>query len=378
MASVMSADMQNTDKVVIFIEDCRAMGLPPALPDVCSGDYMFTVNIDGEIVYGLGAIKGVGEGPIEAIVKARNDGAGEFKDFFDFCKRVGAKKLNKRVLEALVRSGALDKLGADRAVLWAAIGDALRSADQSERNQSSGIFDLFGEVELEQPRDPYEDYQSVRRWSDKERLKGEKETLGLYLTGHPIDEYEKELSRFVSKKIVDLQPARGRQQKIAGLIVDQRVKKTKRGDSLCFLTLDDRSARIDITVYGELYEQTREWAVKDTIVIMEGEVIQDDYSGGLKVRCNKLSSIPDARIQYAQAVKVKTDNKMLTGRNLKQFEEVLHTFKFQEGLPVTVEYYRNDACGTVKLGDSCRVNPSDELILALKDHFGDESIILEY
>lgn len=378
MASVMSADMQNTDKVVIFIEDCRAMGLPPALPDVCSGDYMFTVNPDGEIVYGLGAIKGVGEGPIEAIVKARNDGAGDFKDFFDFCKRVGAKKLNKRVLEALVRSGALDKLGADRAVLWAAIGDALRSADQSERNQSSGIFDLFGDVELEQPRDPYEDYQSVRRWSDKERLKGEKETLGLYLTGHPIDEYEKELSRFVSKKIVDLQPARGRQQKIAGLIVDQRVKKTKRGDSLCFLTLDDRSARIDITVYGELYEQTREWAVKDTIVIMEGEVIQDDYSGGLKVRCNKLSSIPDARIQYAQAVRVKSDNKMLTGRNLKQFEEVLHTFKFQEGLPVMVEYYRDDASGTVKLGDSCRVNPSDELILALKDHFGDESIILEY
>ncbi|SFF99520.1 DNA polymerase III subunit alpha [Neptunomonas qingdaonensis] len=378
MASVMSADMQNTDKVVIFIEDCRAMGLPPALPDVCSGDYMFTVNAEGQIVYGLGAIKGVGEGPIEAIVKARNDGAGDFKDFFDFCKRVGAKKLNKRVLEALVRSGALDKLGPDRSVLWAAIGDALRAADQSERNQDSGIFDLFGEVESEQPRDPFEEYLNVRRWSDKERLKGEKDTLGLYLTGHPIDEYEKELSRFVSKKIVDLQPARGRQQKIAGLIVDQRVKKTKRGDSLCFLTLDDRSARIDITVYGELYEQTRDWAVKDTIVIMEGEVTQDDYSGGLKVRCNKLSSIPQARVQYAQIVKVKTAEKMLSARHLKQFEGVLQTYRSAEGLPVAVEYCRDDASGVVKLGDSWRVNPSDELILALKDHFGDESIILEY
>ncbi len=378
MASVMSADMQNTDKVVIFIEDCRAMGLPPALPDVCSGDYMFTVNTDGQIVYGLGAIKGVGEGPIEAIVKARGDGEGDFKDFFDFCKRVGSKKLNKRVLEALVRSGALDKLGPDRAVLWAAIGDALRSADQNERNQDSGVFDLFGEVESEQPRDPYEDYLGVRRWSDKERLKGEKDTLGLYLTGHPIDEYEKELSRFVSKKIVDLQPARGRQQKIAGLIVDLRVKKTKRGDSLCFLTLDDRSARIDITVYGELYEQTRDWAVKDTIVIMEGEVTQDDYSGGLKVRCNKLSSIPQTRQQYAQVVRVKTDEKMLSARQVKQFESVLQSYRLEEGLPVAVEYYRNDAAGMIKLGDGWRVNPSDELILALKDHFGDESIMLEY
>ncbi|SIS45898.1 DNA polymerase III subunit alpha [Neptunomonas antarctica] len=378
MASVLSADMQNTDKVVIFIEDCRSMGLPPALPDVCSSEYMFTVNEEGQILYGLGAIKGVGEGAIEAIVSARNDGAGDFKDFFDFCKRVGAKKLNKRVLDALVRSGALDKLGPDRAILWAAIGDALRTADQSERNQSAGIFDLFGEVEAEAPRDPFDDYRGVRSWSDKERLKGEKDTLGLYLTGHPIDEYEKELSQFVSKKIVDLQPARGRQQKIAGLIVDQRVKKTKRGDNLCFLTLDDRSARIDITLYGEVYEQTREWAVKDTIVIMEGEVVQDDYSGGLKVRCNKLTNIPQARAQYAKLFKIKSDDKMLSGRNLKPFEEILKTYSMPEGLPVVVEYQREDAAGVVRLGRDWTVNPSDDFILALKDHFGDESITLEY
>ncbi len=378
MAAVMSSDMQNTEKVVIFIEECRKMGLAPASPDVCSGEYMFTVNEQGEIVYGLGAIKGVGEGPIEAIVKARQDGLGEFKDIFDFCERVGAKKLNKRVLEALVRSGALDKLGPHRAVLWEAISAALQAADQSARNQDAGIFDLFGEVEAEAPRDKFEDFKEVRRWSDKERLTGEKDTLGLYLTGHPIDEYEKELKNFVSKKIVDLQPMRGKQQRIAGLIVDQRVKKTKRGDSLCFLTLDDRSARIDITLYGEIYDQTREWAVKDTIVIMEGEVTSDDYSGGLKVRCSKLSSIPMARRQYAKSLKVSSDSVLLVARKAAEFKDILINHRAEEGLMLSVNYQRSDVAGSVTLGDKWRIDATDELILALKCHFGDESVRIEY
>ncbi len=378
MAAVISADMQNTDKVVIFIEECRNMGIAPSPPDVCSGDYMFTVNEAGEIVYGLGAIKGVGEGPIDAIVKARQDGEGDFKDIFDFCKRVGPKNLNKRVLEALVRAGALDKLGAERAVLWAAIGDAFQAAGQSARNEDAGMFDLFGEVEAEAPRDPYEYYKHVRPWTDKERLRGEKETLGLYLTGHPIDEYERELKKFVSQKIVSLQPARGKQQKIVGLIVDQRVKKTKRGDSLCFLTLDDRTARIDVTVYGELYDQTREWAVKDTIVIMEGEVTQDDYSGGLKVRCNKLISIPMARAQYASSVAVQANATSLTGRRLSEFKTLLKTYQSQEGLPVTIHYQREDAAGPVRLGDQYRVEGSDELLIAFKEHFGFDQVKIDY
>jgi DNA polymerase-3 subunit alpha len=378
MAAVMSSDMQNTDKVVIFIEECRNMGLPPVPPDVCAGEYMFTVNDEGHIVYGLGAIKGVGEGPIDAIVQARQDGQGDFKDLFDFCERVGPKNLNKRVLEALVRSGALDKLGPNRAVLWDAISDALKAAGQSASNQDAGMFDLFGEVEAETERDPYEDYLDARPWTDKERLKGEKDTLGLYLTGHPIDEYERELKRVVSKKIVELQPARGKQQKIAGLIVDQRVKKTKRGDSLCFLTLDDRSARIDVTVYGELYDQSRDWAVKDTIVVMEGEVTQDDYSGGLKVRCNKLLSVPMVRAQYASNVLVKADAQPLTGRRLNAFTDLLQQYKSKEGLPLTLRFTRDDAEGEVQFGPQWNVAASDDLIIALKEHFGFDNVQIRY
>ncbi|MGB0466152.1 MAG: DNA polymerase III subunit alpha [Pontibacterium sp.] len=377
MAAVLSSDMQTTDKVVIFVEECRQMGIPPALPDVNSGDFMFTVNDEGVIIYGLGAIKGVGEGPVEAIVAARQQG-GPFKDLFDFAERVGAKKLNKRVLEALVRSGALDNLGTHRAALWAAIPDALKASDQSARNQDAGMFDLFGEVEAEQPGDPYEKYRHQRAWTDKERLKGELDTLGLYLTGHPIDEYEKEFKNFISKKIVEVQPSRGVSQKMAGLVVDLRLKKTKKGDPICFVTLDDRTARIDITLYGETYEQSRHLINKDAMLIIEGEVAEDHYSGGIKVKGNNVLDIPQARAQYAKSVEVFCTTAQLTGRRLKQLADTLGAFQGNETVPVTLRYQRDDAQASLKLGDQWAVQASDELLIKLMDQFGSDAVSLRY
>jgi DNA polymerase-3 subunit alpha len=377
MAAVMSSDMQNTDKVVIFIEECRNMGIPPALPNVNTGEYMFTVNDEGVIVYGLGAIKGVGEGPIEAIVEARSEG-GPFNDLFDFCERVGAKKLNKRVLEALVRSGAVDCLGAERAVLWEVIPDALKAADQSAKNQDAGMFDLFGEVEAESDACSYEDYKNVRPWTDKERLAGEKDTLGLYLTGHPIDEYESELKHFISKRIVELQPARGQSQKMAGLVVDLRLKKTKKGENLCFVTLDDRSARIDVTLFGDTYDAVRNIVVKDAVLVVEGEVAEDHYSGGLKVRVSKVLSIPQARAQYASGVQVVCDSSQLGQRSLKELETLLHAHEGDGSLPVKLRYQRSDAAATIVLGEQWQVQANDELLIALMEKFGHESVSLTY
>ena len=378
MAAVISSDMQNTDKVVIFIEECRNMKLPLALPSVQTGEFKFTVDDEGTIIYGLGAIKGVGEGPIEAIIEARNDGQGDFVDLFDFCARVGAKKLNKRVLEALVRSGALDGMGPSRAVMWAAIGDALKAADQSARNQDAGMFDLFGDVEVEQQRDPFAEFHSVRNWTDKERLNGERDTLGLYLTGHPIDEYERELKHFINKRIVELTPARGSQQKMAGLIVDMRLKKTKKGDNLCFLTLDDRSARIDVTLYGETYDASRDIARKDLVVVVEGEVANDDYSGGMKVRGNKLSSIPQAREQFAERVEVRCAESDFTGRRQQAFADLLKRFAKSSGVPIALDYSNSEARGRLLLGDQWRVEASDEMMIALKEMFGESAVKLVY
>ncbi len=221
MAAVLSADMDNTDKVVILVEECRNMKLRIMAPDVNQSEYKFTVNAEGHVVYGLGAIKGVGEGPVEAIVAAR--GERPFTDLFDFCARMDLKRINKRTLDALLRSGALDRLGPyfseqfdeyqagidrNRAVLLAAMDEAIQTADQAARNRESGHMDLFGEMFAEEDVDLYAQYRNARELSLKERLKGEKETLGLYLTGHPIDEYEGEVRRFARQRIIDLRPAR--------------------------------------------------------------------------------------------------------------------------------------------------------------------------
>ncbi len=379
MAAVLSSDMQNTDKVVIFIEECRTMKLPLVLPDVNWGEYMFTVNDKGEIVYGLGAIKGVGEGPIEAIVDARSQG-GHFKDIFDFCKRVGSKKLNKRVLEALVRSGALDHLGPDRAQLWASIGEALKAADQAERNQSAGMFDLFGDVEAEEPRDPYADYMKLRNWTDKERLQGEKDTLGLYVTGHPIDEYESELPNFISRRIVELVPQRGQQQKMLGLVVDVRVKKTKKGDSLCFVTLDDRTSRIEVSLFGEAYDEYRGMLNKDAILLIEGEISIDSYSGTdkLKVRGNKVTDIAQCRARYGRHIEIDCQETQLKERQLKAFGELLTAHKGSVEMPVALRYRSNNASATLCLGEAWQVQPSDDLLIKLKDQFGGDAVRIRY
>ncbi|MBS98219.1 MAG: DNA polymerase III subunit alpha [Oceanospirillaceae bacterium] len=377
MAAVMSSDMQNTDKVVIFIEECRQMGLTVCLPNVNSGEYMFTVNDADEVVYGLGAIKGVGEGPVEAIVQARRDGP--FEDLFDFTKRVGTKRLNKRVLEALVRCGALDGLGAHRAVLWEAIPAALKAADQEAHNQDAGIFDLFGEMEAQAESDPYENYRGAREWSDKERLQGEKETLGLYVTGHPIDEYEPELKHFVRKKLVEIQPARGQAQKLAGLVVDMRMKKTKKGDNLCFLTLDDRSARMEVTLFGDAYDAAKGLINKDAVLVVEGEVAQDDYNGGLKVRGNKVFSMADARALYASHLEVDCESSQFKRNTLKALADTLAAERTDEsGLPVVLSYKRDDAQGPLRLGDDWRIRASDELIIALKEQFGNDRVRLRF
>ncbi len=378
MAAVLSSDMQNTDKVVIFIEECRQIGLTVRLPNVNDSDYMFTVNDADEVVYGLGAVKGVGEGPVGAIMQARQEG-GPFKDLFDFCERVGAGRLNKRVLEALVRCGALDSLGPSRAILWEAIPSALKAADQSARNADAGMMDMFGEVEAESPGDPYAEFGKARDWTDKERLQGEKDTLGLYVTGHPIDEYESELKRLVSRKLVELQPNRGATQKMAGLVVDMRLKKTKKGDTLCFLTLDDRSARMDITLFGDVFDAARPLINKDAVLVVEGEVAQDDYNGGLKVRASKVMSMAQVRVSAARCVEIRCDRNQLGRQQMKQLGDTLKQHRsVLLKLPVALNYQREDAAARLWLDESWAVDPGDDLLLQLKSQFGNDNVSLCY
>lgn len=384
LAATMSADMEKTDKVVTFIEECRSMKLNLLPPDVNSGGFQFTVDDDNNIIYGLGAIKGLGEGPIENIIAARDSG-GPFKDLFDFCARVDSRKVNKRALDAIIRSGAADNLGpgqdldVDRAMMYAALGEAVKAAEQSKANSNAGMVDLFGDVvpSAGEGGDVYSDFRGCRVWSIKDRLNGEKDTLGLYLTGHPIEEYQRELKHFVSSRISDLRPERKQTQRIAGLVVAFRVMKTKRGDNMAFATLDDRSGRIEIAVFSDVYDKYRDKLVKDALIVVEGEVSFDDYSGALKVRVEAVRTLADARMELAKGLQIRLNAAELNQNFAKRFATTLEPYR--AGVcPVSIEYLRSDASGMVTLGPEWSVRPEDELLQQLRESFGKEAVQLLY
>ncbi len=383
MAAVMSSDMQNTDKVVTFIEECRSMKLAVMPPDVNSGDYLFGVNDEDQIIYGLGAIKGVGEGPIAGIVAARKEG-GPFKDLFDFCQRIDSKKVNKRCLEALVRSGALDSLGPcpgmeelnrNRSILDTCMEGAVKAADQSARSAAGGLEDLFGGLAPAEDENPYEKYMAAREWPDKERLRGEKETLGLYLTGHPIDEYEQEIRHFVRNRISDLQPARDNVN-IAGLIVNMRVMKSKRGDKMGFVTLDDRSGRIEVSVFSETFLKHQHLLVKDNLIVIEGEVSFDDYSGSLKANARRVLSLVEARSQYVKELEVGMDTADCRGQFVNELQRMLG--EHAGSTPVAIQFEKEDARGRIQLGEQWAISPGDELVQLLRDRYGKDRVKVLY
>ncbi|WP_096087567.1 DNA polymerase III subunit alpha [Agaribacterium haliotis] len=382
MAATMSSDMDKTDKVVTFIEECRNMKLNLLPPDVNRGEFHFTVDDSNNIIYGLGAIKGLGEGPIESILEARNSG-GPFKDLFDFCDRVDLRKVNKRALEALVRSGAVDKLGSgaeldyDRALMNDAIPEAVKAAEQSAANASAGMMDLFGEVVpgADADSDPYAEFKRVHPWSIKERLNGERDTLGLYLTGHPIDEYDAELKYFVSSRLVELKADKNRQT-VCGLVVAFRVMKTKRGDSMAFVTLDDRTARLEVAVFSDTYNENREKLRKDALLVIEGQVSRDDYNGGLKMRADAIKEFAEARQNKVRALELQLHGAKLGPAYAKELGACLQTYA--GACPVKVRYHHADASVELELGQNWAVDASDECMHNLRALYGSQAVSLRY
>jgi len=374
MSAVLSSDMDNTDKVVMLIDECRTMKLKVLPPNVNTCEYKFKSNGENEIFYGLGAIKGVGEGALESVIKERSEN-GLFSDIFDFCRRIDARKLNRRVLEALIRAGALDGLGVNRATLMSSLSLALQSAEQYLKDQARGQNDMFG--------GPAEEAQIVtveeqEDWTEKERLEAEKETLGLYLTGHPIAQYEKELSRFISTRLANVQPSRNKQeQTVAGLVVALQTRNTKSGGRIGFMTLDDRSGRLEVAAFTDVYAQFQDLIGKDRLLVIKGQVAEDDYSGGLRLRATHIYDIDQARENYARQLLISLPEEKAGNGFIDSLEQILVPYKNGQ-CPVCLDYQRSDASTRLLLGEEWRIRPTDDLLYNLRKLVGDEQVKLLY
>jgi DNA polymerase-3 subunit alpha len=396
MAAVLSADMDNTDKVVGLIEDCNEQGVNVLPPDINKSIYQFSVPDEKSVLYGLGALKGVGEGALEGII-AERDANGEFEDLYDFCRRSDTRKVNRRVMEALIKAGAMDSLGPNRASLIASLSNAVQLAEQNQKNETIGQDDMFGSSD-EPDTHANVHIVEVEDWDDETRLSNEKETLGLYLTGHPISRYEQELRRFTEcrfSKVPDLVPEgekgggyggyRKKDRKqycLAGLLIGMRVRKTKTGSKIVTGVLDDRTARVEVVLYEDVYEQYSNSLVKDKVCVVVGSVSYDDFNAAYSINANTIYTMTQAREKFARGLQIKFDRSKANGswsdsNVTQQLTEVLQTYR-EGNCPVNIAYNSGSELSQYVLGEEWNVVPSDELLTRLDKVFGQEYIEIMY
>jgi len=375
LAAAMSADMDNTDKIVTLVNDAKEQGLSILPPNINKGFYHFTIEGEKTIIYGLGAIKGVGEAAIESIVEYREKN-GAYKDLYQFCIGVVSKKVNRRVLEALIKAGALDCFGSHRAELMVNLDEATKSAEQAERDLQAGQDDMFGgPVGLTQTTS---DMKRVNPWPDNHLLQAEKEILGLYLSGHPFNQYKKELSVYLRNTLANLEiTPRGRSVLIAGLISAVRIINTKSGSRIVLVTLDDDTGQFVINVNQELYQQYASFLIKDRILIVEGEISFNEYQQQLTMRSKQLWDITAFRESRVKFINLFIEQGFVSedfGVKLRQ-----QIAPYVGGTcPISIQFKTQDAKAVLDLGSTWRVSPSDELMYRLEDLVGKGKVSCVY
>jgi DNA polymerase-3 subunit alpha len=387
MASTMTSEMVNTDKVHFFYQDTLQQGIAILPPDINSSQYRFTPVDEKTIAYGLGAVKGTGEAAVENIVLARQDGP--FKDLFDFCHRMDKRIVNRRAIEALIRAGAFDGINDHRHQLIASLDAALGSAEQKARaaNQNS----LFGDDESQAMPVQMAD---VPRWKMREQLQQEKTALGFYLSGHPYQEFAEELSNFVSLILADVTPDvlpapssgngtygggggrrnNAKQLVLAGMVSGVRILQTRRG-KMAVVTLDDGSAQLEMTVFNELYDANRPWIRDDELLVVRGKASLDDYSGNMRVTAEELFDFASARAVFAKRLDIfcSMDDKL----RVPQLAELLKPYCGGQ-CPVQINYRNLIGSAPLRLGDAWQVTLPEELLENLRTLCGEPNVKVVY
>ncbi len=382
MASVLSTDMDHTDKIVTLIDECHQLGLTVEPPDVNESEHAFNVAGPGRLRYGLGAIKGVGQAAVQAIIHERQIG-GRFASLTSLCARLDLQRVNRRTIEALIRAGALDSIGPNRATLLQRLGRALGRAEQSARAAAAGQEDLFGISVTPSPVAGLEDEgDELPDWSAAERLAGERDTLGLFLTGHPVDEVAADLAALTTTRIGELaadRPVEGersygasrRDIVVGGLIVDMR----RRGNRVSLL-LDDRSGRLEVTLFEETYQQCRHLVAKDAIVLAEGSLRFDDFIDDWRLTARRVVDLDQAMAERARRVLLRCENPA-GGGFVAELKHALEPFRGGR-CAVTMVYRSPAAAARLQLGEHWRIRPSLELLHRLASLVGPGNVHMDY
>jgi DNA polymerase-3 subunit alpha len=378
MAAVLTADSDNTDRLVVLKDELKRMGIVLEPPDVNGSVLPFTVAGPRRISYGLGALKGIGPSAVEAIV-AERAAHGAYTSLVDLCRRVDLQKINRRVLEALAKSGALDSFGANRATLMNGIPNALQAAERSVHAQAAGQTMLFGGVERDDTLEHV--LTPVREWSKRERLEGERESLGLYLTGHPFDDFAEHCKYFTNGAIAKVLqglpssalPYHVRKEAIlAGVVVDVR----RRGNRVSII-LDDDTERIEVTMFDEVFAQAKRVVAKHAVLIAEGQLRYDDFINGWRLTAKRIRSADDAIEEYARRLTIRWPSDATGPEFVRELQRILKPFT-RGRCEVSLEYRRNGAEASLTLGEAWSVRVTRELRDQLTRLLGDDRYLIHY
>ncbi|MCP4952618.1 MAG: hypothetical protein GY922_12320 [Proteobacteria bacterium] len=374
MSAALSADMEHTDKVVILINEAKALGLSIQPPDINQGSLKFAVDSDGSIIYGLGAIKGVGEKALENILDERSRN-GAFTDLMSFCRRVDSQKVNKKTFEALICAGALDSFGSARSQLFGQLPQAMEAAGQHIANLSSGQNDMFGLPLTEETVSLKSGFQT---WTARKALEMERHSLGFYLTGHPMAHHQSEISQLVSESIEKTRPTPERLVTLSGLVQGLRTFQNRRGETMAFFQLDDGTGFADVSVFPDIYGQFRSALSSNGIVLTRGLTGVDDRSGLLSLKIEGIWTLKEARERALTSLSVSLPQGVAGAKMIKDLQGMLRPY-VPGPTNINIEYLNQEGDSlSMSLGDQWRVQPDEDLIESLLTFAGESGVKFLY
>ena len=321
MSATLTCEMGDTDKIVEYMDECRQMGIEVVPPDINESGRGFDIVGDRTIRFGLGAVKGVGDKAIESIIDARKKGP--FKSLFDFCERVDLRSVNKSVVEALIKCGAFDSAGANRPTLIGEVDRALKIGSAAQNARLSGQMSLFGGASAVQA--PSDKLDELPDWSDAEKFRNEKETVGLYLTGHPLAQYQELLDTFSSIDITDLRHLDDKQDVVVGGLVghvSKMVTKSGRyaGQSMAKFVLEGMEGLCSCVIFSEPYARYSEYVKEDRPIFVAGKVDLSGNSPG--IRAEELVPMKSVREKFTSELHVRLDREQAEGAAAAALQKV--------------------------------------------------------
>ena len=369
MASLLTSEMGNTDKIVRYIRECKSMGIKILPPDVNESSMQFTIVEEG-IRFGLAAVKNVGEAAIEAIITAR-ESSGRFASIFDFCKKADLRKVNKKVIESLIKCGAFDSVNMKRSQLTAVYEKAMEKANQIKKESALNQINIFGSLQTEQD-DTSESIPDLPEWEEGVRLKSEKDTLGFYITGHPLDNYEAELKRFeatTSEALAELPDEK--EVNICGIITEIKNTTTKRGDKMAYLRIEDLYGTVDVIVFPDIYRSSNHLFNTDAPLLITGSI--DKGEKGIKLKATKITTISDAKNKQLSKINIKVNSTALSQNELRQLKEILLRYRGDCSVYISMTI-PNHGESIIAVNNDIRVDPTRSLITEIENFLGKDTV----